>query len=115
MIEISIFGGYIEDMNREKVAHILLHHRAELERLGVRSLSLFGSTSRGEQTDQSDVDLAITLDPEQTPQGLAAISRLVLIETKLCQALGTHVDVVPEPARKPAVQAAIERDRFRVY
>ena len=114
-IENVTLSGYITPMDRNTVVQILLTHRAELEQLGVTSLSVFGSTSRGEQTPQSDVDLAITFDSERTPKGLAAIGRLTLIETKLCQALGAPIDVVPEPARKPAVQAAIERDRLRVY
>ena len=108
-------GGYITLMDRKTVVQILLTHRAELEQLGVKSLSVFGSTSRGEQTSQSDVDLAITLDSERTPKGLAAIGRLTLIETKLCEALGVLIDIVLEPARRPAVQAAIERDRLHVY
>ena len=114
-IENVTLSGYITPMDRNTVVQILLTHRAELEQLGVKSLSVFGSTSRGEQTPQSDVDLAIALDSEWTPKGLAAIGRLMLIEAKLCQALNARVDVVPEPARKPAVQAAIERDRLRVY
>ena len=114
-IENVTLSGYIVAMDRSTVVQILLAHRAELEQLGVKSLSVFGSTSRGEQTPQSDVDLAITLDYELTPKGLAAVGRLMLIETKLHQALGAPIDVVPEPARKPAVQAAIERDRLRVY
>jgi uncharacterized protein len=36
-------------------------HEAELERLGVERLYLFGSTARGEATDDSDVDLFSTM------------------------------------------------------
>jgi predicted nucleotidyltransferase len=34
-------------------------HRAELSRLGVRRLGLFGSAARGEATDESDLDFLV--------------------------------------------------------
>jgi predicted nucleotidyltransferase len=35
----------------------LQHHEADLKRLGVEHLYMFGSTARGEARDDSDVDL----------------------------------------------------------
>jgi uncharacterized protein len=44
-------------MRREDVIARLKEHEAELRRLGVEHLYLFGSTARDEAGDDSDVDL----------------------------------------------------------
>jgi uncharacterized protein len=44
-------------MQREDVIARLKEHEAELRRLGVEHLYLFGSTARDEAGDDSDVDL----------------------------------------------------------
>lgn len=102
-------------MDRNFVKQALLAHRAELEQLGVEHVSVFGSVSRGDGARHSDIDIAVMLDPLRTPRGFSYISRLDAIEAKLRGMLGAPVDVIAEPARKPDIQAAIERDRFRVY
>src|SRR5271163_4256059 len=48
---------YNEDMKRDEAISRLQQHEADLKRLGVERLYLFGSTARGEATDDSDVDL----------------------------------------------------------
>ena len=44
-------------MERDEAISRLKDHEAELKRLGVERLYLFGSTARGEATESSDVDL----------------------------------------------------------
>ena len=44
-------------MNRDEAISRLQQHEADLRRLGVEHLYLFGSTARGEARDDSDVDL----------------------------------------------------------
>jgi predicted nucleotidyltransferase len=44
-------------MKRDEVLAILDAHREELQKLGVKSLSLFGSVARDEAHADSDVDL----------------------------------------------------------
>ena len=49
-------------------AHILQTlkaHKAELVKLGISVLGLFGSYLRNEQTPQSDMDVLIDFEPEQ--------------------------------------------------
>jgi predicted nucleotidyltransferase len=38
--------------------------RQTLERLGIRNVGLFGSYSRGEQSEKSDIDILIDFKPE---------------------------------------------------
>ena len=49
---------------REQVVAALQAHEAELRAAGVRALALFGSVARGGDRPESDVDLAVQLDPQ---------------------------------------------------
>jgi predicted nucleotidyltransferase len=40
-------------------------HKPEFSKLGVRSIGLFGSYVRGEQSDKSDIDILIDFEPDQ--------------------------------------------------
>ncbi|MHB8381180.1 MAG: nucleotidyltransferase domain-containing protein [Candidatus Binataceae bacterium] len=48
----------------DSVIHILREAAPSLQKLGVRHLSLFGSTARGTERPDSDVDLLLDLDAE---------------------------------------------------
>jgi uncharacterized protein len=77
-------------------------HRAELlalaRRRGVTGVRVFGSMSRGDHTDESDVDLLVTLAP-----GISALALggLLLDAQEL---LGRRVDVVTESSLHPALR-----------
>ena len=85
----------------------------ELRHLGIVRLSIFGSTARGEQRAESDVDLVATIDLDQVdklgPFGFFGI------EDRIAAMLGTKVDLVTEPTRRPRLQAQIDRDRVHVF
>jgi predicted nucleotidyltransferase len=49
-------------MTRTQVQQILSSHRDELQRMGVKSLALFGSVRRDEAGASSDVDLLVEFD-----------------------------------------------------
>ncbi len=49
-------------MQADEVIRILRAHEAELKAAGIVHLSLFGSTARGDQGPESDVDLMIEYD-----------------------------------------------------
>lgn len=80
-------------------------HRAELlalaRRRGVTSVSVFGSMSRGDAGDDSDVDLLVTLSPGTS--GLA-LGGLVMDAQDL---LGRRVDVVTEASLHPALRERV--------
>lgn len=98
-------------MDRFTVIDRLRTREAELRGLGLAHLSLFGSTARGEARPNSDVDLAATFDPDARVD----IFRFAAIESRLRELVGVSVDLVGEPARKPGMQAQIDRDRMRVF
>jgi hypothetical protein len=80
-------------------------HRAELlalaARRGVTGVRVFGSMSRGDGNDQSDVDLLVTLAPGTS--GLA-LGGLLLDAEEL---LGRRVDVVTEASLHPAMRERV--------
>ena len=54
-------------MKRQAVLDILARHHAELQRMEVASLALFGSVARDEALEDSDIDLLIEF---KSPVGL---------------------------------------------
>ena len=81
-------ASYIALMDRNVIIATLRGREAELRALGVVSLSLFGSAARGDATEASDIDVAVTLDPASTPRGFYYIGRLDELRERLEAALG---------------------------
>lgn len=98
-------------MTRDEVLTRLRAEQAELRRLGVESLSLFGSMARGSMHAESDIDLAARFRSEAKVDAF----QFIFISERLKQMLGTSVDLVGEPARRPVIQAGIDKDRIRVF
>ncbi|MDK2834677.1 MAG: uncharacterized protein PWP14_1863 [Methanolobus sp.] len=75
--------------------HVLL---PELEdRFKVRSIAVFGSYVRGEQTDASDLDVLIEFN--ETP----GLLEFIELENYLSDTLGIKVDLVLKSALKPDI------------
>jgi len=100
-------------MDRATALTVIKEHQEELKALGVSSLSLFGSTARGDARERSDVDVAVRLEPVEG--GLAYFGRLDAVERLLRKILGVSVDVVAEPAPRPHIQREIDRDRCLAF
>ena len=93
---------------RQEYIDILKSHTDELRSdFGVRSLRLFGSVSRGEQHEGSDVDVCVEMVP--------AIYLVVRLKRYLEQLLQCPVDVVHmHPHMNPYLLNDIERDGIYV-
>jgi predicted nucleotidyltransferase len=52
-----------DEMKRDDIIHRLRACEAELRAQGVSHAALFGSVARGEQRQDSDIDIMIELDP----------------------------------------------------
>ena len=83
LADVSKYG-----MDRDQVIGILRSHETELRAAGVEHLRLFGSVARGEQTPESDVDIALDLYPD-AKLGFA----LGGLQMDLSDWLATKVDV----------------------
>jgi predicted nucleotidyltransferase len=80
-------------------------HRAQLLALarsrGVTGVRVFGSMSRGDCTDHSDVDLLVTLAPGTSALALGGL----LLDAQ--ELLGRRVDVVTEASLHPALRERV--------
>lgn len=70
------------------VISTLRANRADLERLGVVHAAVFGSVARGDQGADSDVDVAVELEPKRSILDMAEVA------AAMNTLLNTHVDVV---------------------
>ena len=75
---------------------------------GARNLRIFGSVSRGEATEKSDIDLLISLEPGRT------LLDIVAIKQDLEDLLGCKVDLVTPKAIKPRMKPYIMQDLVHV-
>ncbi len=72
---------------------------------------LFGSFARGEQREDSDVDILVEFD-HSSPIGLFAYARM---HRELEERLGFRVDLVENTALRPAVAEMATRDMIIIY
>ena len=78
-------------MRSADVLRLLAEHRDELERLGVASLTLFGSVARDEAGPRSDVDLLVELERPMGLFGFFAIKdtpRLAVLPEQIAEEAG---------------------------
>jgi predicted nucleotidyltransferase len=93
---------------REEILASLGTAKAELqERFRVRTLALFGSYARNQQTEKSDVDILVEVDPSI---GLGFVSLADELERRLQQ----RVDLVSSRAVRPSRRRLIEPDLIYV-
>jgi uncharacterized protein len=50
---------------KDFILNTIRTHKAELNRMGIQDIGLFGSYSREEQTDKSDIDILIDFTPDK--------------------------------------------------
>ena len=72
---------------------------------------LFGSFARGEEREDSDVDILVKFD-RTLPIGLFAYVRM---HRELEERLGRKVDLVEEGTLRPAAQITADRDLKVIY
>ena len=83
-------------------------HRTDLERIGVLSLSVFGSVARGEANRESDVDFLVEF------RGTATLARYMELKHLLEDLFGRRVDLVTRAALRSRLQPFVEKDAVRV-
>jgi hypothetical protein len=99
-------------------SHVLRTLRAlepELRAAGVRHIAVFGSVARGEDTANSDVDLALDLAPETTPLGFQFVVYIERLKQRLATALSRDVDIVVLPARRQELRETLSREAIPAF
>jgi len=93
-------------LNRADVIDVLQAHASALSAMEVIRLALFGSVARGENTQNSDVDLMIDVT-DSIPIGLFGLGR---IQVCLQEWLGYPVDLAIRQRLRPDIAEEAERD-----
>jgi len=84
--------------NFEEIREVIQKHKNELrEQYGLKEIGIFGSYVRGEQKEESDLDILVELEK---PVGFV---RFLKLEKALTQLLGLHVEIVTKKALKPHI------------
>lgn len=99
----------INSLHRESVLEKVRQNQANLERMGVKSLQLFGSVARDEAKVQSDVDF---LAEFSKPVGFF---ELFSIRYFLEDLLGCTVDLGTADSLKEHLRAPVLKDAIRVF
>lgn len=102
-------------MNRDQIIAKLRAHEPELRAAGVTKLALFGSAARGDQREDSDVDVVVGLTEEVRQEGFAYFGRIDGLTRRLAEILNRPVDVVAEPIQKDRLRCEIEKDRIVAF
>lgn len=89
-------GGAVHDA-RDQLLQAARRH-------GLRHVRVFGSVARGEESEASDVDLLVDLEPERT------LIDLIGFQQEAEQILGVKVDAVTERFLKRRVRSGALRD-----
>ena len=94
-------------MNKEKMIHLIAEY---FKTQPVLKAWLFGSYSRGEETDTSDIDILIVLDDSQHV-GLKFFG----MYEDLKDLLGRNVDLVTDRSLAPFARESVDRDKILIY
>ena len=98
-------------MDREHVIATLRGHELELRAAGILRLSLFGSTARGDDRPDSDIDLLAAFDDSRR----ISLLDVVGMEQQISRMLGRTVELVEEGTLKPRVQKNVEAEAVRAF
>lgn len=94
--------------SREQIIQSLRQIKLDLDpKYKLTRMALFGSYARGDQTENSDVDILVKVDPSI---GL----EFVTLANQIEKAMGLPVDVVTEGAIKPRYLQAIQAELIDV-
>jgi predicted nucleotidyltransferase len=96
-------------MQFDEAIQKLKAHEADLRQMGVKSLYMFGSTVRGEQTPQSDVDLFF--DYERGTLGLGLID----IKEAASRILGCRTDIMTRGSLNQDIRPYAEAEAVHIF
>jgi len=85
-------------------------HEAELKRLGVQHLYLFGSTARGEAREGSDVDLFFDYE-----KGKLSLFDLMEVKEQTARILGDKTDIMTRDSLHKTLRLRIEASALQVF
>jgi len=97
-------------MKRDEAISRLKQCEADLKRLGVEHLYMFGSTVRGEAKDDSDVDLFFDYQ-----RGKLGLFELMDVKEYAANILGHKTDIMTRDSLHKTLRQQIEETAIRVF
>jgi uncharacterized protein len=97
-------------MQRDEVIAKLKQHEADLRRLGVEHLYLFGSTARDEALEDSDVDLFFDYE-----RGKLGLFELMDVKEETSRILGRKADIMTRDSLHKVLRSRIEASALQVF
>jgi len=93
----------------EEIKEVLRERKEELRvKYKVKELGIFGSYVRGEENEESDLDILVEF--YETP----SLLKFINLENYLSDLLGRKVDLVMKKALKPNIGKAILREVIQI-
>lgn len=106
----AVDSCYVILMKRAEAISRLQQHEADLKRLGVEHLYLFGSTARGEAKEDSDVDLFFDYE-----KGKLGVYELMDVKAYAANILGRKTDIMTRDSLHKTLRRQIEETAVRVF
>ena len=97
-------------MKRDEAVSRLKAHAADLKRLGVEHLYMFGSTARDEAREESDIDLFFDYQ-----KGKLGLYELMDVKEAAAQILGRPVDIMTRDSLHRTLRQNIEASALQVF
>jgi predicted nucleotidyltransferase len=97
-------------MDRTEAIARLKEHEAELKRLGVQHLYLFGSTARDEAREDSDVDLFFDYE-----KGMLSLFDLMDVKEAATRILGRKADIMTRDSIHRLLREQVEANAVPVF
>ena len=97
-------------MKRDVAIAMLRAHEAELRRLGVQHLFLFGSTARDDARPDSDVDLFFDY-----ARGKFGLYELMDVKDAAARILGRKTDIMTRDSIHKALRAQVEAEAVPIF
>lgn len=95
--------------NLGKIKRTINEHKLFLkERFKVKSISVFGSYLRGQQSAESDIDILVEFD------GTIDLFDFVELENFLSDVLGSRVDLIMKDTLKPRIRNRILKEAVNI-
>ena len=98
-------------MKAEEALHTLRRYEGALRARGVRHAALFGSTARGDNRPDSDIDILVEFDPEAR----VTVFDYVGIKDYIGSLFDRPVDVIDRDALKPHLREPAARDAIYAF
>lgn len=98
-------------MDSRLVIETLRRHEPELKAAGLLHVRLFGSMARGDQRENSDVDLIADFDPARR----CTLVTMARLENMLTDLLGMRVDLTLASALREPIRSRAQREAVLAF